>query len=160
MLFACVTSKKRPDLMVSNPPLPPLPRNVLCLTQKVPCRKGTIRWIQVRLHNWRSCELMYIFLWIRINILLPANPLYATAVHWTWGENISTQVKSSPISNLPDSLRQVLRLTFKSKWVVETDDDMRNLLYCEWEVIPGKLCDGNYASRWYSMIRHQEWHRH
>ena len=30
-----------------------------------------------------------------------------------------------------DVIRQVLRLTFKSKWVVETDYDVRNLLYCE-----------------------------
>ena len=61
MLFACVTSKKRPKLTVNNPPLP-LPREVLRLTQKVRCRKWTLFWIQVRLHNWLSCELTYIFL--------------------------------------------------------------------------------------------------
>ena len=61
MLFACVTSKKRPKLTVSNPPLP-LPREVLRLTQKVRCRKWTLFWIQVRLHNCLSCELTYIFL--------------------------------------------------------------------------------------------------
>ena len=46
-----------------------------------------------------------------------------------------------------DVITQVLRLTFKSKWVVETDYGVMNLLYCELEVIPSKLCDGNYASR-------------
>ena len=30
-----------------------------------------------------------------------------------------------------DVIRQVLRLTFKIKWVVETDYGVMNLLYCE-----------------------------
>ena len=50
-------------------------------------------------------------------------------------------------SETHDVITQVLRLFFKSKWVVETDYDVMNLLYCERGVIPSKLCDGNYASR-------------